>query len=174
MAQSSKTGLVLGVGLGLIMLLLSFASVPLYRMFCQQTGFGGTPKVGTLQAGTRVGKRQFTIRFNADVNGLPWSFKPLQLETTIRPGEQALAFYHAKNLSNQTQTGMAIYNVVPDKAGAYFNKVDCFCFMEQRFKPGQAADMPVVFFLDPAIEEDPNLREVKTITLSYTFFELKK
>jgi cytochrome c oxidase assembly protein subunit 11 len=155
------------------MLALSFASVPLYRLFCQKTGFGGTPKIGSLPPGMAVGKRKLTIRFNADVRDLPWEFKPLQSQITGRAGEQLLAFYHAKNLSSQDYVGMAMYNVVPEKAGPYFNKIDCFCFLEQKFTAHQSTDLPVLFYIDTAIEDDPNMKEVDTITLSYTFFQLK-
>ena len=113
-----------------------------------------------------------TVRFNADVGkAMPWHFAPAQDRVKLKVGEQALAFYRAKNNSNRTITGTATFNVTPAKAGQYFNKVECFCFTEQELKAGGEIDMPVTFFIDPAIADDPNLNEVTTITLSYTFFE---
>lgn len=156
------------------MIALSFASVPLYRLFCQKTGFGGTPKTGGIPSDMKPGNRQINIRFNADIQGLPWEFKALQKSVTGRTGEQLLAFYHARNLSKESQVGMAVYNVTPEKAAPYFNKIDCFCFLEQKFSGQQSMDLPVLFYIDPEIENDPTLKEVDTITLSYTFFELKK
>jgi cytochrome c oxidase assembly protein subunit 11 len=118
-----------------------------------------------------VGERVVTVRFNSDVDPkLPWAFQPVQREVTLKVGESGLAFYRARNLSSQTTVGTATFNVTPLKAGPYFNKVQCFCFTEQQLAPGDSMDMPVSFFVDPAIEEDPNLRDVRTITLSYTFF----
>lgn len=155
------------------MVAFSFASVPLYRMFCQKTGFGGTPKI-TGSFAKEVKDRVFTVRFTADVNGdLPWRFEPLQKEIKVRAGENAFALYHVTNLSDEPIVGMATYNVTPDKAGGYFMKVECFCFLEQRLEPGQSVDMPLLFFVDPEVTEDPNMDDVNTITLSYTFFKFK-
>ena len=149
---------------------VAFASVPLYRLFCQVTGFGGTTQVAS-EAPEIVSERSVTIRFNADVNPeLPWSFQPVERAVEIRIGEQGLAFYRASNVGPEPVTGTASFNVTPLKAGVYFNKVQCFCFEEQRLEPGQTVDMPVSFFVDPEILEDPNLDDVSTITLSYTFF----
>lgn len=149
----------------------SFAAVPLYQIFCQVTGYGGTTQVAET-APAKVLERHMTIRFNADVDrGLPWKFKPVQRQVEVKVGEQALAFYKAENRSDRTIVGTATFNVTPAKAGLYFSKVACFCFTEQRLEPGQSADMPVTFFVDPAIADDPNLDEVTTITLSYTFYE---
>ena len=152
------------------MIALTFASVPLYQLFCQVTGYGGTTQVAeTLPE--EVGDRVMKIRFNADVNqDLAWDFQPAQREVAVRVGEVGLAFYRARNTSSRPVTGTAVFNVTPLKAGEYFNKVECFCFTEQRLAAGQEVDMPVSFFVDPAITEDPNLADVKTITLSYTFF----
>ncbi len=148
----------------------SFAAVPLYRLFCQVTGYGGTTQVADAAPGA-VGARRFTIRFNADVNSdLPWDFAPAERAYEIRPGEPGLAFYRALNTSDQITVGTASYNVTPLKAGIYFSKVGCFCFEEQKLAAGESAELPVSFFVDPAILEDPNLDDVKTITLSYTFF----
>ena len=115
-----------------------------------------------------------TVRFDSNTNeDLPWEFKPVQISMDIRIGETGLAFYRARNMSDRTITGTATFNVTPDKAGIYFNKVDCFCFTEQVLKPGESIDMPVTFFVDPEIDLDKNAREVNTITLSYTFFEVE-
>tara|TARA_R110000868_G_scaffold134793_3_gene347027 strand:- start:274 stop:861 length:588 start_codon:yes stop_codon:yes gene_type:complete len=149
----------------------SFAAVPLYQVFCQVTGYGGTTQIADT-APEKVLDRRVTVRFNADVgSALPWRFAPAQDRLDLKVGEQALAFYRAKNNSNRTITGTATFNVTPAKAGQYFNKVECFCFTEQELKAGAEVDMPVTFFIDPAIADDPNLNEVTTITLSYTFFE---
>ena len=149
---------------------LSFAAVPLYRLFCQVTGFGGTTQVAEV-APASASERLVTIRFNADVNPeLPWRFQPEQPEVTVKVGEQGLAFYKARNISERPVTGTATFNVTPLKAGPYFAKVECFCFQEQRLVAGEEMEMGVSFFVDPAILEDRNLDDVKTITLSYTFF----
>jgi cytochrome c oxidase assembly protein subunit 11 len=150
---------------------LSYASVPLYALFCQVTGYGGTTQVAT-DAPRDVSEKTIKIRFNADVNSrLPWQFKPEQREITVKLGEDNLAYYMAENLSVKPITGQALYNVTPLKAGQYFSKIACFCFDEQTLEPGQRVDMPVSFYVDPAIAEDPNTRDVKTITLSYTFYK---
>ena len=150
---------------------LAYASVPLYKLFCQVTGFGGTPQIVT-EAPTEVSEKTIKIRFNADVNSdLNWQFKPAQREITVRLGEDNLAHYVAENMSVRPVTGQAVYNVTPLKAGQYFSKIACFCFDEQTLQPGQRVDMPVSFYVDPAIAEDMNTNDVKTITLSYTFFK---
>ncbi len=152
----------------------AFAAVPLYRIFCQVTGYGGTPQVAETAPAT-VLERRMTVRFNADTGpALPWEFTPVRRKISIRVGEQALAFYRARNLSDRAVTGTATFNVTPLKAGQYFSKIDCFCFTEQTLAPGASADMPVTFFVDPAIADDPNLDDVTTITLSYTFFETER
>jgi cytochrome c oxidase assembly protein subunit 11 len=151
---------------------LSFAAVPLYRLFCQVTGYGGTTQVA--QAAPEViSDSRVTVRFNADKDpALEWRFEPLQKSMTARLGEQKLAFFRATNLADHPVIGTATFNVTPLKAGLYFNKLECFCFTEQRLEPGQSMDMPVAFFVDPAILEDEGAREVRTVTLSYTFFPL--
>ena len=150
---------------------LSFASVPLYRLFCQVTGFGGTPRVGAQAESMPVSEHTITVLFDANVNeSLPWRFRPVQRRMRVRAGQTVLAFYRASNLSAGPLTGTATYNVTPYKAAPYFSKVDCFCFTEQRLEPGQVAELPVSFFVDPAIFSDPDTREVRSITLSYTFF----
>ena len=149
---------------------LAFASVPLYRIFCQRTGYGGTTQVA-VEFPKRVSKRVITVRFNANVGkAFPWSFVPLQKEVRVRAGDQAFAVYHVRNKSDKPLVGMATYNVTPDKAGPYFQKVECFCFLEQTLHAKQSLDMPLLFFIDPDIDKDPALRDVDTITLSYTFF----
>lgn len=152
------------------MVALSFASVPLYRAFCQITGFDGTTMRADKPA-DRVLERRIVIRFDATVGqGLPWTFKPEQVSQTLHVGETGLAFYAAKNLTDRPVTGRASFNVQPAKAGQYFNKIECFCFTEQTLKPGEAVSMPVTYFIDPAIADDRGLDDVQTITLSYTFF----
>jgi cytochrome c oxidase assembly protein subunit 11 len=149
---------------------LAFGSVPLYRLFCQVTGYGGTTQVATA-APDAIGARMITVRFNADVHrDLPWSFAAEQSAITLAVGEQALAFYSATNRSGVPVTGTATFNVTPQKAGRYFDKLACFCFDEQTLAPGATVEMPVSFFVDPAIADDPNMDDVTTITLSYTFF----
>jgi cytochrome c oxidase assembly protein subunit 11 len=148
---------------------LVYASVPLYRLFCQVTGFGGTTRIA--EAPAQAGERIVTVRFNADVNrDLPWTFRPAQREIRVRVGEEALVFYVARNDTEAAITGTSTFNVTPPKAGLYFNKIECFCFTEQRLLPGQSVDMAVSFFVDPEIVDDPDRDDLKTITLSYTFF----
>lgn len=171
--STHKTTAYVMAGIAVFMLLLSFASVPLYRIFCQQTGFGGTPKiVGVLRS--QPLERKIRVQFNADVHrGLPWTFKPLQHEMMVRVGEPALAFYKVKNLSDQPLIGIASYNVTPDKVAVYFSKVKCFCFEEQRIEAGQEVEMAVQFYIDPDIENDKEVKDVTFLTLSYMFFEHK-
>jgi len=153
---------------------LSFASVPLYRLFCQVTGYGGTPKTVDVAQSTRVSERTIKVRFDANTNPkLPWRFKPQQKEVEVRLGEEVLAFYEASNLSDTTTTGTATFNVTPFKVAPYFSKIDCFCFTEQSLEAGQSVPMPVQFYVDPEIFDDPGTKEVKTITLSYTFHRVK-
>ena len=148
---------------------LAFASVPLYRMFCAATGFGGTPQIGGVSPGAV--SKTIVVRFNADTNpGLPWKFGPAVKEVSVELGEEKLAIYAAHNLSQSIVTGVALYNVTPEKAAKYFHKTACFCFNEQSLMPGQQMDFPVSFWVDPAIAEDPNTADVHAITLSYTFF----
>jgi cytochrome c oxidase assembly protein subunit 11 len=167
-AQNRRVALA-AAGVALAMVGLAYASVPLYRLFCQTTGFGGTTQRAE-QAPAAATDRQMTIRFDANTApSLPWSFHPELLELTVKVGEQNLAFYKARNLSDRAVKGSAVFNVTPAEAGAYFTKVDCFCFTEQKLGPGESMDMPVAFFVDPAIDKDPDLRTLTTITLSYTF-----
>jgi cytochrome c oxidase assembly protein subunit 11 len=149
---------------------LSFAAVPLYRMFCAATGYGGTPRIGP-QRSASISDRTITVRFNADTNpGLPWQFAPEQQQVTLKLGEEQVAFYGARNAAAEPVTGIALYNVTPDKVGKYFHKTACFCFNEQTLAPGQSMQLPVSFWVDPAIAADPNTADITTITLSYTFF----
>lgn len=152
---------------------LSFAAVPLYDLFCKVTGFGGTPQMAaTAPSADKVLERTITVRFNADVNhDLPWKFAPAAVSETVKLGEARETHYKARNLSGQAIVGTATYNVTPEKAGIYFNKVQCFCFTRQVLEPGQEVEMPVTYFVDPAIADDPRMADVHTITLSYTFFK---
>ncbi len=167
-----RNGTVLAILLCVVggMTALSFASVPLYRLFCQVTGYGGTPQIAVATPDT-LSERKITVRFNSDVDpDLPWTFQPVQRALKVRVGEEKLAFYQATNRSEEPIVGTAVFNVTPLKAGRYFSKIQCFCFDEQRLNPGESAEMPVSFFIDPDISKDPNLDDVETITLSYTFF----
>ncbi len=147
------------------------ASVPLYRLFCQVTGFGGTTQVADKSA-VQVLDRVVRVRFSGDVaRGLQWRFKPEQEHIDVKVGEESLGHYRATNQSDRRIVGTATYNVTPLKAGIYFSKIDCFCFTEQILEPGESAQLGVSFFVDPEIVNDTNLDEVDTITLSYTFFE---
>jgi cytochrome c oxidase assembly protein subunit 11 len=151
---------------------LSYAAVPLYRLFCEVTGFDGTPQRAAAAPGAVPG-REITVDFDANTGpGLPWSFAPAQRRLTVRLGEEAIAHYRAANHAARPVTGTAVFNVTPDLAGRYFNKIQCFCFLEQTLQPGQSVDMPVVFFIDPKIAEDKDLASLSTITLSYTFYPL--
>lgn len=149
---------------------LAYASVPLYRLFCQATGYAGTPQRATQASATTLDKT-ITIRFDSNVApGLAWTFEPAVRTMDIKIGENTLAFYRAHNRSDGPTTGTASFNVTPEGAGAYFVKVECFCFTEQRLEPGQTVDMPVSFYVDPAIVEDKDARMISEITLSYTFY----
>lgn len=172
-SHSHRGTLTLLLSLVGMMCVLSFASVPLYRLFCQRTGYGGTPKIA-LKAGNEISNRRLNIRFSASLHrDLDWSFEPLQNHLTIRAGEVGLAFYRVRNNTDFPIAGVATYNVTPDKAGPYFNKIECFCFEEQILQPHQSIDMAVQFFIDPEITRDKQAKDVKTITLSYTFFSAK-
>ena len=156
---------------GLLMLSLSFASVPLYDIFCRVTGFGGTTQVAPSAPGTQ-GLSDINIRFESSTSqSLDWSFYPKDKVVTIALGEEKTVLYVAKNLSNKPIVGTAIFNVTPAKVGQYFMKIDCFCFVEQLLNPGQSMEMPVTFFIDPEIFKDENVKEVSEITLSYTFMK---
>lgn len=163
----------------LAMLGMGYAAVPLYEMFCQVTGFGGTTQratEGEARAAERAGATATkSIRFDANIDAdLPWTFKPEQVTQTVRLGQRSMAFYYAKNNSDKPVTGTASFNVSPVQTGQFFNKVQCFCFTEQTLQPGQEVVMPVLFFVDPAIAQDKNAGPVEQITLSYTFHRTDK
>lgn len=152
---------------------VAYAAVPLYKIFCQVTGYGGTTQVAE-QASDVILSKKIKVRFDANTSrDLGWSFKPVQREIILKIGETRLAHYQATNDSDERTVGTATFNVTPLAAGAYFNKIACFCFTEQALEPGQTVDMPVSFFIDPDIVNDKDLDGVSTITLSYTFFPLK-
>ena len=154
------------------MVALSYASVPLYRLFCQVTGYAGTTQRAEAVPGP-VGTREITVEFDANAApGLAWAFAPAQRRMKVKLGEQALAFYRAENRSDAATSGQAVFNVTPDVAGRYFTKIECFCFTEQTLAAHRSADLPVLFFVDPELANDPDLKSVGTITLSYTFFPL--
>ncbi|XP_072167848.1 cytochrome c oxidase assembly protein ctaG-like [Diadema setosum] len=157
----------------------SYAAVPLYTVFCQATGLGGQATVGhnveLVETMQPVKDRQIAIRFNADTAAsMRWNFRPQQTEIKLVPGETALAFYSAMNPTDKPIVGISTYNVVPFDAGQYFNKIQCFCFEEQRLNPHEQVDMPVFFYIDPEFSDDPKMEKVNVITLSYTFFESKE
>lgn len=153
---------------------VSFAAVPLYDMFCRVTGYGGTTQ-RVEQYSDVILDRTIKVRFDANTAaGVPWEFKPKQREIEIRIGETAEAVYLARNLASHATAGTASFNVSPALAGAYFNKLECFCFTEQVLQPGQAYEMPVQFFVDPEIINVPEMKDIRTITLSYTFHPLTK
>ncbi|KAF9116991.1 Cytochrome c oxidase assembly protein cox11, mitochondrial [Mortierella sp. AM989] len=158
---------------------LSYAAVPLYRMFCSATGMGGAPMVGETKFAPerlvpRDNHRRVKVRFNADTStSLQWSFLPQQRQVSVLPGETALAFYTAKNKSKEDVIGIATYNVTPSKVAPHFNKIQCFCFEEQKLMAGEEVDMPIFFFLDPEFANDPDMADVDTVVLSYTFFKAR-
>ena len=169
--RNARTGLI-ALGGALAMLGLGFASVPLYRIFCQVTGFGGTTmKVSGAQAASvKVAEGHISVRFDANVDrGMPWKFAPQQVTQDMRIGTRKMAFYKAENLSDKPVTGVASFNVEPEYVGKYFNKIQCFCFERQTLQPGQSIDMPVIYYIDPKILDDPEAKNVEQITLSYTF-----
>ncbi|MBL6076417.1 cytochrome c oxidase assembly protein [Belnapia sp. T18] len=169
--RNRRLGLVVGGGVA-CMVGLAFASVPLYDMFCRATGYNGTVQTGGPAApGAAANAGSMTVRFNANTHpGLPWRFVPEAANVSLRVGEEGLGFYRAENLSDRPVTGVATYNVTPEVVGKYFHKTACFCFNEQTLEPGQRVDMPLTFWIDPAIADDPNTRGIRTITISYTFF----
>ena len=161
----------------LVMLGLGYAAVPLYDLFCRMTGFGGTTQRASeadadlaARFAASAGAPTMSIRFDSSTaRGMPWTFKPEQTTDTVQIGQRDMAFYTARNDSAEPITGMASFNVEPEQAGRYFNKVQCFCFTEQTLLPGQQVRMPVLYFIDPAALDDPNMKGVEQITLSYTF-----
>ncbi len=150
---------------------LAYASVPLYQIFCQVTGYGGTPQRVDTVDGIELSDRVIKVRFDANTaTDLNWNFRPVEREVSVRLGEKIQISYVAENLSSQPITGMATFNVTPQSAGVYFNKIECFCFTDTRIAPGEKLDMPVVFFVDPELDEEKFMKALQTITLSYTFF----
>ncbi|MEH6792294.1 cytochrome c oxidase assembly protein [Parasphingorhabdus sp.] len=170
--RNRRSALMAGA-MGLGMLGLGFAAVPLYEVFCRVTGYGGTTqRVGEAQAATvQSTSRVMSVRFDSNVNSaLPWSFKPEQAVDHVTVGARDMAIFIATNNSDQPVVGTATFNVTPLLAGQYFNKVQCFCFSEQVLKPGQTMRMPVLYYVDPAILDDPETKDIQEITLSYTFY----
>lgn len=171
----------LAAGFALAMLGLGFAAVPLYRIFCQVTGFGGTTMRAT-ESDAEVAERMaksagagtISIRFDASIDrGMPWKFAAAQPTQQVAIGQRSLAFYTSRNNSDRPVTGQASFNVEPEQAGKYFNKIQCFCFTEQTLQPGEEVRMPVLYYVDPAALKDPNMQGVEQITLSYTFHQTK-
>ena len=166
-----------GFGMALAMLGMGFAAVPLYNLFCRVTGFGGTTQVAS-EADAALAERMaasaggvaYSIRFDANTaRNMPWDFRPVQVTDTVAIGQRDMAFYTARNNSSVPVTGTATFNVEPEQAGRYFNKIQCFCFTEQTLQPGEEIRMPVLYYVDPAALDDPNMEGVEQITLSYTF-----
>jgi cytochrome c oxidase assembly protein subunit 11 len=157
------------VGVFALMVGAAYASVPLYKAFCQMTGFGGTVRKAEV-APTVVLNQSIDVRFDANVRGLPWDFRADQVSQTVKIGATGLAFFKVTNNGAKAWTGRASYNVVPESAGAYFQKLECFCFSDQTIQPGQTVDFPVVYFVDPGFAKDEDTKDKREITLSYTFF----
>ena len=168
---NARTGF-MAAAIAVAMVGVGFAAVPLYRVFCQVTGFGGTTmRVSEAQAATvQATGKTIVVRFDANQRGLPWEFKPERPTDTVSIGARDMSIFIAKNLSSQPMTGTATFNVTPALAGRYFNKIQCFCFTEQRLEPGQEVRMPVLYYVDPKIMTDPETKDIEEITLSYTFF----
>jgi cytochrome c oxidase assembly protein subunit 11 len=170
-ARNARTG-AMALLLAVAMVGVGFAAVPLYRLFCQVTGFGGTTRMALgAQAPGAVAGSVMSVRFDANHRSdLPWRFVPEINHQTIRLGERTIVNFIAKNLSDKPVTGTATFNVTPTQSGQYFTKVQCFCFTEQTLQPGEEIRMPVTYFVDPRIMDDPDARDIKEITLSYTFY----
>ncbi|EQB14164.1 MULTISPECIES: cytochrome c oxidase assembly protein [Sphingobium] len=175
-ARRNRRTFIAMIGVGLAMLGLGFASVPLYRIFCQQTGFNGT----TQRADAGVDVQQATghtlsIRFDSNVQpGMPWQFHPERPTQTVTVGAKSMAIFVARNMSDRPVTGTASFNVTPTQAGAYFTKIECFCFTQQTLQPGQEVRMPVLYYVDPKILADPDNKDTQEITLSYTFYPVEQ
>ncbi len=178
--RNRRVGLI-ALGVALAMLGLGYAAVPLYDLFCRVTGFGGTTQVATeadadyaAAFARSAGAPTISIRFDANTaSDMPWLFRPKQVTDTVQIGQRDMAIFEAKNLSSVPVTGTASFNVEPEQAGAWFNKIQCFCFTEQTLQPGQQVSMPVLYFVDPKALDDPNMKGVEQITLSYTFHRTK-
>jgi cytochrome c oxidase assembly protein subunit 11 len=157
----------------LAMIGLAFASVPLYRIFCQVTGFGGTTQMRVGGDAPGATGRLVSVRFDSNTSpALPWEFAPVDAQRNVAIGARNIALYTAKNVSDRPVSGTATFNVTPANAGKYFSKIQCFCFTEQRLEPGQEVSMPVIFYVDPKIMDDPDARDISEITLSYTFYPI--
>jgi cytochrome c oxidase assembly protein subunit 11 len=172
-ARNRRTATIAAL-IALAFLALAFASVPLYRLFCQATGFAGTPRkeLGAAAPGAIAGT--MSIRFDGNVNGMPWRFGPERETQRVSIGARNVAFFDATNGSDKPVTGRAVFNVSPDEAAKYFVKIQCFCFTLQTLAPRQSVRMPVMFYVDPAIEQDPEVRNISEITLSYTFYPVDR
>ncbi|GAB4163279.1 MAG: cytochrome c oxidase assembly protein [Rickettsiaceae bacterium] len=175
MSKKSNNGIAISiVALFASMLLLSFASVPIYNLFCKATGFGGTTQRAKAYIKVEKGARKIRVEFDANVDrDLPWRFIPKHRNVEVITGENTLIFYESENVSDKDIIGTSVYNVTPMKAGKYFVKVHCFCFEEQLLKAGQKVLMPVTFFIDPDFDKDPEMDDVDTITLSYSFYKVR-
>lgn len=159
------------VGIVVTMGALAWAAVPFYSWFCRVTGYGGTTNVAA-ENSSEILDEIVTVRFDANIApGMPWEFRPMQNEMKLRIGETGMAFYEAYNPTDKPVAGTASYNVAPDLAGYYFDKIQCFCFTEQVLEPGERVEMPVVFYVDPAIVDDRDAGRIRNITLSYTFYQ---
>ena len=169
LGKAKRRTALLGAGLVLAMTGAAFAAVPLYKTFCQLTGFDGTPRRAET-APTQVLERKLLIRFDANVRGMPWDFAPDQATQSVQIGKTGLAFFRVTNHSSKPVTGHAAYNVAPEGAAKYFQKLECFCFTDQTLQPGQTMDFPVVYFVDPKFDSDPDTKGGQDVTLSYTFF----
>ena len=174
LSRNARTGVIMfAVVFGMVG--VAYASVPLYRMFCQLTGFAGTPQIAEGGRAPGAVARTISIRFDGNVDPhLPWTFRPEQSHVTIPIGERSIAFYDARNASGVPVTGQASFNVTPSQAGRYFTKIQCFCFNEQTLRPFQSVRMPVTYYVDPAILNDPDARDISEITLSYTFYKVDR
>ncbi len=174
LSKSNRKVAVVCASVFVCMIGAAYAAVPLYNLFCSVTGFGGTTQVAETASDVVI-DRTITVRFDGNVNHeLSWKFKPGQRSVTMRMGETAQIHYEATNTGSKTTVGTSTFNVSPPTAGIYFNKLECFCFTEQALKAGESVEMPVVFFVDPDMDKDPELKHVKEITLSYTFFPVEQ
>tara|TARA_R110000782_G_scaffold78276_3_gene155022 strand:+ start:62485 stop:63039 length:555 start_codon:yes stop_codon:yes gene_type:complete len=170
LSRRNRTMLIRMALVALASLGLGFASVPLYRVFCQVTGFNGTTQRANGTEGLKAAGRMMSVRFDSNVApGMPWNFRPEHPTQTVEIGTRAMAIFVAKNLSDKPVTGTAVFNVTPTQAGLYFTKIQCFCFTLQTLQPGQEVRMPVIYYVDPKILDDPDNKDVEQITLSYTF-----
>jgi cytochrome c oxidase assembly protein subunit 11 len=179
--RNRRTGIIALLA-AVAMLGMGYAAVPLYRLFCQVTGFGGTTQrateaeaVSAAEIARSAGGKTISVRFDGSLaRDVPWDFRPLQVTDTVALGQRDMAVFVAKNNSSVPVTGTATFNVMPVQTGAYFNKIQCFCFTEQTLQPGQEVRMPVIYYVDPKILDDENARDVEQITLSYTFHKVKE